>query len=545
MAWIVSRKAYSRLTSILYLIIIMLFVSGAGLAVAYQLGYLHALNSGMPFLEPDNYEYYLFAQLAISHPGLSPYNITNPYLLGAPAGFFEHPGLYLMPVYLYGFLHLPLVWDFRILQILAVLITYLFTLLLAKKVLDALPIDKVYRWLTYTIVITSFLLMQYSEITEWRGNEFITAIAVVVVYALAWMYTKRPYWLGLAGFGLGLLAILGIWIWSGGFVIVLLVTALIFALLVYDMLLRKNKRIWRYVALGFVVLAILLFFFYGPIEEKISLFTSSFGFSGCLSNPLNIGEISCLTLSNGLLAILMMLVFGSFSLAAFLGSTVMSYRKKEYEYYLFGVLVAGLLFLPLAMVYIRLLDLIAPFLTILYALGVVAMLSYFSKTGSNRIVLFLTIILILISSFVGQYLFYLSSVTLYGFANPSGLVNATRYMAGSSANASVLAYFGYGGYLEAFGHLHTYSDTVQGLNYSRIEIEDRIFMGNASVACSLLRNVTPAPAFVVLSDNMLNSTLFVASSSSSILRSPYSFNDACGYGLAYNESGFFVFSRKK
>ena len=108
MAWIVSRKAYSRLTSILYLIIIMLFVSGAGLAVAYQLGYLHALNSGMPFLEPDNYEYYLFAQLAISHPGLSPYNITNPYLLGAPAGFFEHPGLYLMPVYLYGFLHLPL-----------------------------------------------------------------------------------------------------------------------------------------------------------------------------------------------------------------------------------------------------------------------------------------------------------------------------------------------------------------------------------------------------------------------------------------------------
>ena len=62
----------NKVTSILYLIIVMLFVSGAGLAVAYQLGYLHALNSGMPFLEPDNYEYYLFAQLAISHPGLQP-----------------------------------------------------------------------------------------------------------------------------------------------------------------------------------------------------------------------------------------------------------------------------------------------------------------------------------------------------------------------------------------------------------------------------------------------------------------------------------------
>jgi hypothetical protein len=42
-----------------------------------------------------------FAQLAIAHPGMSIGNITNPYLIGAPKGFFEAPGLLLMPVYLH------------------------------------------------------------------------------------------------------------------------------------------------------------------------------------------------------------------------------------------------------------------------------------------------------------------------------------------------------------------------------------------------------------------------------------------------------------
>ena len=541
MQLIVSASAYRKLTAALNYTIIGLFALAVILNIAYQASYILNTNPHMPFLEADNYEYYLFAKLAIAHPLLSSSNITNPYLIGAAQGFFEHPGLYLMPVYLYGFSHLPLVWDFRILQAIAVFTIYLFSLLIVRKVINGLPVDKAYRWLAYTIVLTSFLLMQYNEIIEWRGNEFAVALSVVITYLLAWTYTRKDsVKLSLVWVPVTALAIMSIWIWSGGGIVAVpLVTALIAGLSLYSLLLGKQAKLWRYVALAEVVASVLLFFFAGQAETAISLVTSHFGFPGCLvSNPLRIGELGCLNASNGLIAVLMMLVFGAFALAAFLGYTIMSNKKKEYEYYLFGTFIAGILFLPLALVYIRLLDLIAPYFTILYALGIVAMLSYFTK-NSNKLVLALTILLILISSFVGQYLFYASSMLLYSFANPAGLVNATAYM-DNSTNATVLAYYAYGGYLEAYGHMRVYADTIQGLNYTKIEQIDRLFEQNSTAACWMLRGIEPQPSFILLSKNMLNSTLFANASNSSILRNPQSFNNSCGYRIEYNKSGFVV-----
>lgn len=548
MSLIVSTSTYRKLTTILYYIVVLLFVSAIALVFIYQAGYLLSVNPHMPFLEADNYEYYLFAQLAIAHPGSTPLNLTNPYLVGGPPGFFEHPGLYLMPVYAYDLLHLPLVWEFRILQALAVFIIYLFSLLLVRKIINALPVDRIYHWLAYTIVLTSFLLMQYTEVVEWRGNEFVTAISLVILYAFAWFYTHKNVrsaytiftWFLITG-----LSILAIWIWSvGGVIAVPLVTALLFGFTLYDLVLSKHVKIWRYVALAGVLGAVALFFFSGPIEDMLSSVTVSYNFSGCLSNPLHIGELDCLNISNGLVAILMMIVFGTFAVAAFLGDTIMSNKRKEYEYYLFGVFIAGLLFLPLSLIYIRLIGVIAPYLTIMYALGIVAMLSYFSKSGSNRIVLSLTVILVLISSFVGQYIFYISSDALYGFTNPDGLAYATAYMSNSSPNATVLTYYAYGGYLEAYGHLRVYADTIQGLNYKDIGRDDTFFSSNSTTACAMLKNYTPQPYFIMTSDNMLNSTLFANVSNDSILKDTQSFNDSCGYTIRYEQGGFTVFAHR-
>lgn len=536
-----SSRAYDKINKALYYTIIVIFIAAVAISISYQLGYLLQAQH-MPFLEPDNYEYYLFAKLALAHPPLMPFNITNPYLIGAHAGFFEHPGLYLMPVYLWDILHLPLVWEFRILQAIAVIAIYLFSILFVKKVLDALPLSKIYHWLAYTIVLTSFLLMQYNEVIEWRGNEFVVAISLGITYTLAWAFSKKSIaWSWIAWVLVTGLAILAIWIWSGGGIVVVpLVTALFIGFGLSMAVLGKHSRIWRYVALGTVISAILLFFFAGSIEYALSSFTSHSGFSGCVDNPLHIGELECLNSSNGLVAILMMLIFGTFALAAFLGNTIMSNKKKEYEYYLLGAFIAAVLFLPLSLIYLRLLDLVAPYLTILYALGIVAMLSYFSKSGSNKIVLSVTIILIIISSFVGQYLFYVSSSTLYSFANPTGLINATMYMS-NEPNTTVLTDYSYGGYLEAYGHLRVYADTIQGLNYSRIEQMDKVFSSNATSACALLKAYSPAPYFIMLSRDLLNSTLFANVSNSSILREPDTFNGACGYTLVYNQSGFFVY----
>jgi hypothetical protein len=542
----VSSDTQRRISALLYYSVIVLFLAAVALSIAYQTSYVVNTNPHIPFLEPDNYEYYLFAQLAVAHPALTPANITNPYLINSPVGFFEHPGLYLIPVYFSSILPIPMIWVFRILQGLAVIVIYLFSLLIVKKVLDALPVSKIYHWMAYTIVITSFLIMQYTEITEWRGNEFMTAISLVIVYLMAWLYTKgyQPHRVWLVWLPVTALTLLAIWIWSaGGAVIVPLVTVLFFSFMLYNLFLHKHSNVWRYVAMAVVALSILLFFFPAPIENSISSITALGGFDGCLgSNLLNIGELQCLNASNGLIAVLMMMVFGSFALAAFLGNTIMNTKRKEYEYYLFGVFMAAILFLPLALIFIRMVGLVAPYLTILYALGIVAMLSYFSKSGSNRIVLSLTIILILLSSFVGQYIFYISSMTLYNFANPPGLVNATMYMNSSVPDGTVLTYYGYGGYLEAFGHLRVYADTVQGLNYTKIIQIDRVFTSNSSVACQLIKSFVPKPDFIMLSENMLNSTAFVNVSNYSILKEPSTFSDACGYGLEYDEGGFFVYA---
>ena len=544
---IISASTSRKITDALYYTIIGLFVLAVILNIVYQAAYLIQANPHMPFLEADNYEYYLFAKLAIMNPSLGPYNITNPYLIGAAPGFFEHPGLYLMPVYLYDLTHIPLVWDFRILQGIAVFVIYLVSLLIVRKVMNALAVNRIYNWLAYTIVLTSFLLMQYNEIVEWRGNEFIVAISLVITYLLAYMFSKRDnvivllMWIPVTALALG-----AIWIWSGGGVVVVpLVTALFFGVFIYKILLRGHPRVWRYVALGVVISAILLFLFVGQVETAISSFTSTYGF-GCLApNPLRIGELECLNTSNGLLAILMMLVFSGFGLAAFLGDTIMSNKRNEYEYYLLGTFIAGILFLPLALIYIRLLDLIAPYFTIMYALGIVAMLSYFSKSGSNRLVLSLTILLILISAFVGQYLFFVSSSILYSFANPTGLVNATAYMRSSGANSTVFAYYAYDDYIEAYGHLRVYADTIQGLNYTKIESMDMVFKQNSTNACNMLKGIDPPPHFILIGESMLNSTLFQNVSNSSILKNPQSLNNSCGYRIRYDKGGFVVLAYDK
>ena len=48
----------------------------------------------LPFFEPDNYEYLLFVNLVLQKHNMF---VSNPYLIHQSMGFFEHPGLYLLP----------------------------------------------------------------------------------------------------------------------------------------------------------------------------------------------------------------------------------------------------------------------------------------------------------------------------------------------------------------------------------------------------------------------------------------------------------------
>ncbi len=538
---ILSKATEVLLSDILTYSLMVLFVSSIVLLVAYQLNYLVALKPSMPFFEPDNYMYYFFAQLAVSHAPL-----VNTYLVGAHPGFFEATGLYQLPALLAELTSIPLVWDFRILQALAVAGTYIVTLLFVRKILQWTSLNKVYHYFAYTLVVTSFLMMQYTQLIEWRGNEFITFFMVLGVYLLCYLFTeKRGGYLLVARIGIVGCVLGAIYMWSVGFLVIPSLLLVAGFLILYKALLRKYPGIWKWFMIGVVIGGIVLYFFPVAIDTWLSNIAAYFSHNflyGCAYNALDIAEIGCLTPSNGLLPVLMMITFGTLGIVAFLGKSIFSIEKDKYEYYLFGLFAAGFSTLPFALIYIRLLDLVAPYFTALYAIGIVGLFSHFRKAGSNRIVMMLSMVLILLAGFVGQYLFYSTYLQVYSYANPTGLLQVASQI---PANSTVFTYYAYGDFLEEYAHAIVYADTIQGLNYSRIESMDMVFGSNASTACHYLMNGTSpfSPEYVLVGGDMNNGTLFIHNASNNILLDPNSFNRACGYSLAYHNESWYLFKK--
>ena len=165
-------------------------------------------------------------------------------------------------------------------------------------------------------------------------------------------------------------------------------------------------------------------------------------------------------------------------------------------------------------------------------------LTYFSKAGSNKIILSLTIFLFLIGNFVGSYMFYLSTIYLYHYVNPQGLLGVGNYLK-NYINSTVFTYYGYGDWLEQYTHVKVYTDSIQGLNPAIIEEGNKVFYANGSEACTLLQNIKPKPNFVLVSKAMLNVSLFANATNQSVIKDPLSL-DICSK-LVYNQSGFYLF----
>ncbi|MEM3572481.1 MAG: hypothetical protein QW530_02005 [Candidatus Micrarchaeaceae archaeon] len=189
-------------------------------------------------------------------------------------------------------------------------------------------------------------------------------------------------------------------------------------------------------------------------------------------------------------------------------------------------------------------SLIAPYLALLFGFGVVAMFTEFAKRGSNPLVRAIVFLMIAIATIVGMLLFFSASLYLHSQSTPAGLQAIAAYLNINAQNSTVLAYFGYGDYLEAYGHVKVYADTVQELNYSRIEQYDNIFLSSGSSACNLLSAVKPAPQYVLLSPIMKNISIFANASNSSLISNPAGI-EQCGYELVKNESGFWLFINNK
>ena len=513
------------------------------LQVCFQISYVLQTNPAMPFMEPDNYIYLLFAQIALNNASLNARTILNPYLIGAPRGFFEHPGLYQLPVLVARLMGLPLVWAFRLIQGIVVLGIYLFVILFIKRVLDNTYLSNTWKNLAYAIGITVPLLMQYTEIIEWRGSEFIELLSLILVYFLADLFTQKKWGkITVDIAAIGVVLGFGWWMWSGWPVLPVSLGLVALLGLGYRLFISNKPERIRLIVIVLITALILLFIFFRQAEHVFELILSKIGIGGIgivtASNPLELGEVGALNYSNGLLDVLAMLFFGAIALFTFLGKTYLIKDKQKYEYLLAFVMTMEIVLLPLAMTYLRLVSLAAPYLAVLYALGFVGFFTYFIKAGSNRIILSITIFLFLIGNFVGSYLFYLGSIYLYHYNNPHGLIGVGNYLK-NYTNNTVFAYYGYGDWLEQYVHVKVYTDTIQGLNPTVIKQDDKVFYANGSEACALLQKIKPRPEFVLVSRAMLNTSLFANATNQSIIREPFGL-DNCGK-LVYDQSGFYLF----
>ncbi len=536
---LITDKRERQLDNLFLYLSIGVFILSIVLLIIYQSIYILNTHTTQPFLEPDNYMYLLFVHQALLNP--NKITISNPYLINDQTGFFEHAGLYLLPYIIIKISSISIIWVFRLIQSIIIITIYLFSLLFTKKIIEYIPIKKAYHYIIYTLIIAGFLLMQYNQIIEFRGNEFITAFTLISIYILAYAFTKNKIYIYLFSiFTICFFAIFSFWMWSGYFIfIVMLLFTLIF-MLIYKFFLKSHDNLWKYIILILILLTISLFFLYTQFETLIinTLFFIGYSKINCNTNVLQIGEMNCLNIQNGLIIILTYIIFSSFSLMVLLKKSIFSTLKENYEYYLVGSFSGLLISIPLAFIYIRMISLLAPYLMILSVLGIILMLSYFLKTGSSHIIVLFSILLILAGAFFGQYVFFSTTLILYNISNPKNLTYFNSYLI---KNSTILTFFSYGDYLET-QHMKVYTDTIQGLNPIKIKYINNIFKSSNIIACNLISNYNPKPQYILFGGHtMLYSILFNNISNQSILKNPKSFNNICNYVLIAKKGSFNLF----
>ncbi|MGC9132352.1 MAG: hypothetical protein ACP5HJ_01745 [Candidatus Micrarchaeia archaeon] len=382
--------------------------------------------------------------------------------------------------------------------------------------------------------------MQYTQINEWRGHVFITLCSLLLVYIFSYIETnkeklKKEHQLVFI-FIILFINIFSINIWNAGFVVPLL-SLFLFISYFFTNFIEQKIKIYKILSLLTFALSIVLFIFYREIEEFFCIFLNPYGI-WCNNNPIQIGEAYTLSPSYGLYYISLMLSFSSFTIFILLEKDNLAINKKEYKYFLLNTFFAMLFYLPLSIVYIRLISFVAPFLTILFALSLICLFNYFYKI--NYLVLFLNSLLLFISAFTSQYLYFQSTLSLYNFSNPNGLREISQYI---TKNSSVLTWFGYGGWLEAYGNVKVYVDTIQGQNFTKIKQITDLFTSNSSNFCNLLSEVNPKPNYILIGGPLKYTILLYNVSNNTFLKNPKLFDGYCGYKIISNQSSFYLFKK--
>lgn len=489
-----SKKRYAQ-TSLALLIITII-------AIIIANGYLLLIAHPLPFYEPDNYEYLIFVQQALIQHSIA---ISNPYLVHTYVGFFEHPGLYQLPYVLSEFSGLGAIVSMHLIYVGFLLLLYTLILIVVKRITQSILLNHFERYFIFAITILSPMLLPYNYAIEWRGTLFI-AVAELVGILLLDNLSKSPskVWKMYYVFGIVGAIAFSIWMWSGGYATPFVLVGVLLGYLIYKIV---PFKITILVTLGLTLIFLVLAFepaVLGPI------FVHILGFA-CTSNPLHLAEAVCLNQTSSVGLVAVALLFSFIALLILIAPRTIYNTTKKNEFLLVALFSAIAIQLPLVIIYFRLLAIVAPELAIMFAVGLVMLSKYFQTKAMVEFLVLSAVVIMLLFTLISNYL---STAAFYHIYNPIGLYKVAAFLNATYPNSTVFTFFGYGDVLEAYGHVRTYSDTIQQLAYGNTSL---ILALQPREACQSLAALRPKPQFVLLSKQLINYSTFLNASKSSLL----------------------------
>ena len=526
-----SVSAYDKIKSKLLPIGLLCVIA---VVLYYNIAWIVHTTAYGPFYEPDNYMYYKYAlEMVKGLPQL------NTQLIGLGAlPFFEHPGLYQVPAVVAIVLHIPLVWAFRLLMFLLIACNMILIYKFVHTFYEAMLLPQTLEYFGVALAFLFPLLVYQFEPIEWRGNLFLATIALLMAWLFFKQYRAKEYKRKAIYLILAILLIPVSWyMWSGWYGIVPVFFGLMFLFTYMPNVLTTKKRV-VYLS-GILVIGLLVLFVLHT--DASMLFSDAIGKYGisCMNNPLDIGELECLNPSNGLTLVVA-------SIAIFLLGLIMVWRhsieKRITAFYVYMLLAAGIAWMPIALIYLRIITVLAPFLAIAFGVGY-SVMQY--RAGGDMVgrIIFITVSLIVISGLLYfMYAYYTQAYGQYLVDNPSFLPLVGNVINAQNGNVDLFTFYAYGDWFETYTKANVYADTIQGLNNTKIELMDNVLLANSTDVCSLMSSLKPEPNYVLISKMFKGYVILENASNSSLLEQP-SILSKCGFREIYTVENTTLWSR--
>ncbi len=508
------------------------------IVICYNVLWLTRTYSYAPFFEPDNYMYYKYAMQVVA--GVPQ---VNTQLVGyGTLPFFEHPGLYLLPAELSLLLHANLVYVFYSLILILIALDMFLIYKLIHSFYEMMLLPPHLEYFAVALAFLFPLLLYQFEPIEWRGNLFLTTIALCMAWTFFKQFTLKgwarlPYLVGAV-----VLIPISWYMWSGWYA----VTPAFFALMLVftympDALTTRRRVLVLCGALGVILLALFVF-----NADAVVLFSDlvsylHLGGTSCLVNPLHISEVECLTPANGLTLVVSSLLVFLFGIVTVWKHCV---DKRRLNFYIYLFLAVGIAWLPIAMLYVRAVTMLAPFLSVGFGVGYSAIQYKSGDSLAGKLIQSAIMITVIGGLLYFMYAFYIQSYIQYQIDNPAFLPGAAHVLDMQNGTVNLLTFYAYGDWFEAYTHVNVYADTVQGGNPAIVEAINTFLLANSSSACGLVANsFSVEPNYILVSKMFKGYVPLMNASNSSVLEDP-TILTKCGFRDIYTSQNTTIWSRE-